>query len=98
MTERDKAKSLVDEFYQYTNTNSRENAKSCAKILAKEVIVKLKYNKVMKFILLLPILALSQKKPSFEVSPVLSLRDKVHGIFFVLRIGYFPTLRKYSLM
>jgi hypothetical protein len=50
MTERDKAESLVDEFYQYTNTNSRENAKSCAKILAKEVIVKLKYNKVMSVI------------------------------------------------
>ena len=47
MTEKEKAASLVDEFYQYTNTNSRENAKSCAKILAKEVIVKLKYNKVM---------------------------------------------------
>jgi hypothetical protein len=43
MTERDKAESLVDEFYQYTNTNSRENAKACARILAKEVIVKLKY-------------------------------------------------------
>ena len=50
MTEREKAESLVDEFYQYTNTNSRENAKSCAKILAKEVIVKLKYNKVMSVI------------------------------------------------
>jgi hypothetical protein len=50
MTERDKAESLVDEFYQYTNTNSRENAKACARILAKEVIVKLKYNKVMQVI------------------------------------------------
>jgi len=50
MTEKEKAESLVDEFYQYTNTNSRENAKSCAKILAKEVIVKLKYNKVMSVI------------------------------------------------
>jgi hypothetical protein len=50
MTEREKAESLVDEFYQYTNTNSRENAKACAKILAKEVIVKLKYNKVMSVI------------------------------------------------
>ena len=47
MTEKEKAESLVDEFYQYTNTNSRENAKSCAKILAKEVIVKLKYNKAI---------------------------------------------------
>jgi hypothetical protein len=43
MTEREKAISLVDEFYQYTNTNSRESAKACAKILAKEVLVKLKY-------------------------------------------------------
>jgi hypothetical protein len=43
MTEKEKAESLVDEFYQYTNTNSRENAKSCAKLLAKEVLVKLKY-------------------------------------------------------
>jgi hypothetical protein len=43
MTERDKAESLVDEFYQYTNTNSRESAKACAKVLAKEVLVKLKY-------------------------------------------------------
>ena len=50
MTERDKAESLVEEFYQYTNTNSRENAKACAKILAKEVIVKLKYNKVLHVI------------------------------------------------
>jgi hypothetical protein len=50
MTERDKAESLVEEFYQYTNTNSRENAKACARILAKEVIVKLKYNKVMQVI------------------------------------------------
>jgi len=50
MTEKEKAESLVDEFYQYTNTNSRENAKACAKILAKEVIVKLKYNKVMSVI------------------------------------------------
>ena len=47
MTERDKAESLVDEFYQHTNTNSRESAKACARILAKEVIVKLKYNKVI---------------------------------------------------
>ena len=47
MTEKEKAESLVDEFYQYTNTNSRENAKACAKILAKEVIVKLKYNKAI---------------------------------------------------
>ena len=47
MTEKEKAISLVDEFYQYTNTNSRENAKACARILAKEVIVKLKYNKVI---------------------------------------------------
>ena len=47
MTEKEKAESLVDEFYQYTNTNSRENAKSCARILAKEVIVKLKYNKAI---------------------------------------------------
>ena len=47
MTERDKAESLVEEFYQYTNTNSRENAKACARILAKEVIVKLKYNKAI---------------------------------------------------
>jgi len=43
MTEREKAISLVDEFYQYTNTNSRESAKACAKILAKEVLVKLRY-------------------------------------------------------
>ncbi len=50
MTEKQKAESLVDEFYQYTNINSRENAKACAKILAKEVIVKLKYNKVMQVI------------------------------------------------
>jgi hypothetical protein len=50
MTEKEKAESLVDEFYQYTNTNSRENAKACARILAKEVIVKLKYNKVMKVV------------------------------------------------
>ena len=50
MTEKEKAISLVDEFYQYTNTNSRENAKACAKILAKEVIVKLKYNKVLNVI------------------------------------------------
>ncbi len=50
MTEKEKAESLVDEFYQYTNTNSRENAKACAKILAKEVILKLKYNKVMKVV------------------------------------------------
>ena len=41
---------MVDEFYQYTNTNSRESAKACAKILAKEVILKLKYNKVMNVI------------------------------------------------
>jgi len=50
MTEKEKAASLVEEFYQYTNTNSRENAKACARILAKEVIVKMKYNKVMKVI------------------------------------------------
>ena len=50
MTERDKAESLVEEFYQHTNTNSRESAKACARILAKEVIVKLKYNKVMNVI------------------------------------------------
>lgn len=43
MTEREKAISLVDEFYQHTNTNSRESAKACAKIMAKEVLVKLKY-------------------------------------------------------
>jgi len=43
MTEKEKAESMVDEFYQYTNTNSRESAKSCAKIMAKEVLVKLKY-------------------------------------------------------
>ena len=50
MTEKQKAENLVNEFYQYTNTNSRENAKACARILAKEVIVKLKYNKVMQVI------------------------------------------------
>jgi len=50
MTEKEKAASLVDEFYQYTNTNSRENAKACARILAKEVIVKLKYNKAISVI------------------------------------------------
>ena len=50
MTERDKAESLVEEFYQHTNTNSRESAKACARILAKEVILKLKYNKVMNVI------------------------------------------------
>jgi hypothetical protein len=50
MTEKQKAESLVEEFYQYTNTNSRESAKACAKILAKEVLVKLKYNKVMQVI------------------------------------------------
>ena len=50
MTEQEKAVSLVEEFYQYTNTNSRESAKACAKILAKEVILKLKYNKVMNVI------------------------------------------------
>lgn len=43
MTEQEKAIDLVEEFYQYTNTNSREPAKSCATILAKEVLVKLKY-------------------------------------------------------
>ena len=43
MTEKEKAISMVDEFYQYTNTTTKENAKSCAKILAKEVLVKLKY-------------------------------------------------------
>ncbi len=41
---------MVDEFYQHTNTNSRESAKACARILAKEVILKLKYNKVMKVV------------------------------------------------
>ena len=50
MTEKEKAISLVDEFYQHTNTNSRESAKACARILAKEVIVKMKYNKVMKVV------------------------------------------------
>ena len=50
MTEKEKAISLVEEFYQHTNTNSRESAKACARILAKEVIVKLKYNKVMSVI------------------------------------------------
>jgi hypothetical protein len=50
MTEQEKAISLVEEFYQHTNTNSRESAKACARILAKEVIVKMKYNKVMKVI------------------------------------------------
>ena len=50
MTEREKAVSLVEEFYQHTNTNSRESAKACARILAKEVIVKLKYNKAMQVI------------------------------------------------
>lgn len=50
MTEKEKAISLVEEFYQHTNTNSRESAKACARILAKEVILKLKYNKVMNVI------------------------------------------------
>ena len=50
MTEQEKAISLVEEFYQHTNTNSRESAKDCARILAKEVILKLKYNKVMNVI------------------------------------------------
>ena len=50
MTEKEKAVSLVEEFYQHTNTNSRESAKACARILAKEVIVKLKYNKAMQVI------------------------------------------------
>ena len=50
MTEKEKAISLVEEFYQHTNTNSRESAKACARILAKEVIVKLKYNKVMNVV------------------------------------------------
>lgn len=50
MTEKEKAVSLVEEFYQHTNTNSRESAKACAKILAKEVILKLKYNKVMNVV------------------------------------------------
>ena len=50
MTEKEKALSLVEEFYQHTNTNSRESAKACARILAKEVILKLKYNKVMNVI------------------------------------------------
>lgn len=43
MTEKEKAVSMVDEFYQHTNTNSRESAKACAKIMAKEVLVKLRY-------------------------------------------------------
>ena len=47
MTDQEKAISLVEEFYQHTNTNSRESAKACARILAKEVILKIKYNKVM---------------------------------------------------
>ena len=50
MTEQEKALSLVEEFYQHTNTNSRESAKACARILAKEVILKLKYNKVMNVV------------------------------------------------
>ena len=50
MTTKEKAVDLVDEFYQHTNTNSRESAKACARILAKEVILKLKYNKVMKVV------------------------------------------------
>ena len=50
MTEKEKAISLVEDFYQHTNTNSRESAKACARILAKEVIVKLKYNKVMNVV------------------------------------------------
>jgi hypothetical protein len=50
MTPQEKAIDLVDEFYQYTNTNSRENAKACARILAKEVVLKMKYNKVMKVV------------------------------------------------
>jgi hypothetical protein len=50
MTSQEKAVGLVDEFYQHTNTNSRESAKACARILAKEVILKLKYNKVMKVV------------------------------------------------
>ena len=50
MTPQEKAVGLVDEFYQHTNTNSRESAKACARILAKEVIVKLKYNNVMKVV------------------------------------------------
>jgi hypothetical protein len=50
MTPQEKAESLVEEFYQYTNTNSRENAKACARILAKEVVLKMKYNKVMKVV------------------------------------------------
>jgi hypothetical protein len=32
---------LVDQFYEYTNTNTRENAKSCAKILVNEMLAKL---------------------------------------------------------
>jgi pyruvoyl-dependent arginine decarboxylase (PvlArgDC) len=40
--EKRKAISLVDEFYEYTNTTTRENAKSCAKILANEMLSKIK--------------------------------------------------------
>jgi hypothetical protein len=50
MTPQEKAIDLVDEFYQHTNTNSRESAKACARILAKEVVLKMKYNKVMKVV------------------------------------------------
>ena len=39
--EKRKAISLVDEFYEYTNTTTRENAKSCAKILVNEMLSKL---------------------------------------------------------
>ena len=72
MTEKEKAESLVDEFYQYTNTNSRENAKSCAKILAKEVIVKLKYNKVMGVIVEYweDVLLEIDKIPAFKEQPI----------------------------
>ena len=42
MTEKEKAISMVDEFYEYTNTNTKENAKSCAKILANEMLAKLR--------------------------------------------------------
>jgi hypothetical protein len=41
-SEKRKAISLVDEFYEYTNTTTRENAKSCAKILVNEILAKLR--------------------------------------------------------
>ena len=40
--EKRKAISLVDEFYEYTNTTTKENAKSCAKILVNEMLSKIK--------------------------------------------------------